>query len=409
MYICKKANLVVDRRDIFLKHIGQTSELPLMLEVDRAEGIHIYDTNGNRYYDFNSGINVSSLGHRHPKVVKAIEEQLGKHLHTMVYGEHVQEVQLAFAEKLLSNLPEHYQSIYYLLSGSEAIELAMKLARRYTGRTEIISCSGAYHGSTTGAESLRSDYEFSRSFFPTMPDIRHIKFNELDELQKVSNKTAAVICEPVQAESGVIVPKDGYLQKLQDRCRETGAMFILDEIQTGFGRTGSLFAFQKYKVEPDIFCIGKSMGAGMPLSGVVSSKEILNVLTDHPSLGHITTFGGHPVSCAAAYAGLKVLLDSDLISKVLEKERLIHEVLQHPIINQIRSSGLMMAVELRKRKYLKHVVSKAFENGVLIDFFLFNRASFRMAPPLIYTEDQIKEVLEKIIDAMDYAQSVYEK
>ncbi len=395
-------------RQLFLSHVAQTSELPLMLEVERAEGMYIYDTSGKQYMDLNSGISVSSLGHCHPAVVKAVTDQVQKHMHTMVYGEHIQNKQIEYAELLTSKLDANLSKVYFVMTGTECVEVAMKLARRHTKRTEIIAARDAYHGSTYGAEALRSDYEFTASFAPGVPGVRHITFNNEDELSKISSKTACVIIEPVQAESGINPPKNDYLKAVEKRCNEVGALFILDEIQTGFGRTGNLFAHQKYDVIPDVLLIAKSMGGGMPIGAVVASKEIMDSLIKNPALGHITTFGGHPVSCAAAHATLKELLVGDIIQGVEEKSKMIKEKLaSHPIIKEIRNCGLMMGVELSKRKYLKHVVSQAIENGVLIDFFLFNDRSFRLAPPLIISEEQISEACSKLLSAFDYATNKY--
>lgn len=399
--------MAISRRDVFLNNVGQTSTYSLALEVERAEGVFIYDVNGKAYYDLNSGISVSSLGHRHPRVISAIKDQLDKHLHTMVYGEHVQAPQIKFAQLLAAQLAPSLNCIYYLNSGSEVLEVAMKLAKRATGRYEIISCSNAYHGSTQGAESLRSDHEYSRAFLPLIPGVRHIAFNNEEDLEKITCRTAAVILEPVQAEAGVIPPKDNYLKKVQDRCRLTNTLFILDEIQTGFGRTGKLFAHQKYDVMPDLLCIGKAMGGGMPIGGLVGKKELINLFAKNPDLGHITTFGGHPITCAAALGNLTALLDEGIVESVLEKEAFVLNKLQHKIIKEIRSSGMMMAVELTKRKYLKHVVNYAFEEGALIDYFLFNNRSFRLAPPLVYTIQQLETACDILLKAMDKAELKY--
>jgi len=395
------------KRALFLNHVGQTSTYPLMLEVDYAEGIYIYDTSGKRFYDLNSGISVSSLGHRHPQVIHAIKTQLDKHLHTMVYGEHVHSPQVEYAALLSSQLHASLNSIYFLNSGSEVIEAAMKLAKRATGRYEFISARSAYHGSTQGAETLRSDHEYSRAFMPLVPGVKHITFNNLQELAQITCRTAAVIIEPVQAEAGIIPPEEGYIAAVRQRCSETKTLMILDEIQTGFGRTGTLFAYQKYGVVPDMLCIGKAMGGGMPIGGLVADKALLSQFTKNPDLGHITTFGGHPVVCAAAKATLDVLLTQPYIAEVLAKEKLIKQRLQHPIVAEIRSSGLMMAVELKRRKYLKHVVNFAFEKGALIDYFLFNDRSFRLAPPLIYTEEELHAALDILVQALDFAQKKY--
>ncbi len=395
------------QRELFLQHVGQTSPLSLALEIDRAEGMYIYDVSGKKYLDLNSGISVSSLGHRHPNVLEAIHEQLDKHLHTMVYGEHIQSPQVKFAESLCNQLDDQLNSVYFVNSGSEAVEVALKLARRHTGRYEIISCKKAYHGSTMGAESLRSDHEFTSAFAPGIPAVNHIDFNDESQLELITTETACVILEPVQAESGVNTPKGDYLSKVAEKCKSVGALFILDEIQTGFGRTGHLFAHQKYAIVPDILLIAKSMGGGMPTGACVSSKTILDSFTSKPNLGHITTFGGHPVCVAAAYATLNTLLSDNIIEQVMPKESLFHKLLNHSIIKEVRSSGLMMAVELTKRKYLKHVVSYTIQNGALIDYFLFNDRSFRLAPPLIISKEEIHQACKFLIDAMNYAKKQY--
>lgn len=395
------------RRQLFLNHVAQTSSMAIMLEVDHAQGMYIYDVHGKRYLDLNSGISVSSLGHCHPAVVEAVCAQAGKYMHTMVYGEHIQSPQTELAGLLCRVLDKSLDNVYFLNGGSEAVETAMKIARRHTGRARLISCSNAYHGSTIGSESLRSDREFTMAYMPGLPGISHIRFNDLEDLVKIGKYTAAVILEPVQAEAGVIPPDITYLKALRKKCDEAGALLVFDEIQTGFGRTGHLFAHQKYEVVPDILLIGKAMGGGMPISAVISNKNIMQAITKNPSLGHITTFGGHPVTCAAAHACLKHLVDSGLYATVERKEKLIHEKLRHPVIKEIRSSGLMMAVELNKRKYLKHVVSRAMELGAIVDYFLFNNNSFRLAPPLIIEEQQIEEGCRILIEAMDYAIDQY--
>ncbi len=394
-------------RQLFLSHVAQTSEIPLGLEVERAEGMYIYDTQGKKYLDLNSGISVSSLGHRHPRVIEAIKNQVDKHLHTMVYGEHIQQSQVAMAKLLTDQLPSSLNSVYYFMSGTEVVEAAMKLSKRASERYEIIACRNAYHGSTQGAESLRSDHEYSQAFLPLVPGIKHIDFNNEEDLSRITSKTAAVVVEPVQAEAGVIIPHGQYLKKLRKRCTEVGALLILDEIQTGFGRTGHLFALSKYGVVPDILCLGKAMGGGMPIGAMVCGRELMLAFTKSPMLGHITTFGGHPVSCAAAHGNLSAILDENITESVLEKEKLFHEKLQHPIIKEVRSSGLMMAVELTKRKYLKHVVAHAMELGAVIDYFLFNNRSFRLAPPLIISESEIEKACYILIQACTFAEAKY--
>ena len=401
---------MISQRQLYLSHVAQTSEMPLLLQIDHAEGIFIYDTSGKRYYDMNSGISVSSLGHCHPKVVKAVQKQVATHMHTMVYGEHVHSPQVSYAQLLTAQLADQYQSLYYLMSGTEATELAMKIAKKHTGRIEIVACANAYHGSTQGAESLRSDEKYLAPFRPLLPGIKHIRFNNQEDLSHITCRTACVICEPVQGEAGVIIPQGNYLSHVQERCRQVGALFILDEIQTGFGRTGHLFAHQKYDILPDVILIGKAMGGGMPISGVVSSKHIMSSLVKDPALGHITTFGGHPVVCAAALATLQVLLDGDIMDQVSSKATMIHTRLSaHPIIKQVRHSGLMMAVEPTYRKYLKHIVQRAYEKGLLIDWFLFNNRSFRLAPPLTATNQELSDACDILLRAMDDVEAKYQK
>lgn len=388
-------------RKLYLDHVAQTSEISMCLEVSHAEGMYIYGTDGKKYLDFNSGISVSSLGHCYPAVVEAVQKQVATYMHTMVYGEHIQEPQVQYATLLAKVLNNGLDATYFVNCGTEAVEAALKLARKYTGRSEIISCSGAYHGSTIAAESLRSDYSFSRHFFPTIPGVRHIDFNDETQLVKITNKTACIILEPVQAEGGIIPPNDNYLKKVRQRCDETGTLLILDEIQTGFGRTGYLFAHQKYDIIPDILLIAKAMGGGMPIGALVATRELLHHFAKNPMLGHITTFGGHPVCVAAALATLKVLTTEDFVCRVQEKEVLIKSLLNHPLIKEVRSSGLMVGVELVNPELLTPLIDKVIANGVLIDYFLFNSASFRIAPPLIINESQIRDGIAVILNALN--------
>ncbi len=392
-------------RKLFLDHVAQTSPISMCLEVYKAEGMYIYGKGDKKYLDFNSGISVSSLGHCYPDVVSAVKKQVETYMHTMVYGEHIQQPQVDYAVMLTEILGNGLDSVYFVNCGTEAVEAALKLARKATGRTEIISCSRAYHGSTIAAESLRSDYEFSRTFFPTIPGVRHIDFNDEDQLSMITSKTACVILEPVQAENGIIPPYNDYLKKVALRCQQTGTLLILDEIQTGFGRTGYMFAHQKYGITPDILLIAKAMGGGMPIGALVAKKSLMDALAHNPMLGHITTFGGHPVCVAAALATLKVLHTGPYICRVFDNEKALLDGLKHPLIKETRSSGMMMAVELKSPKWLTPVIDKAIENGVLIDYFLFNNASFRIAPPLIADTQHIQEGIEKIINALDYVQS----
>lgn len=388
-------------RKLYLNHVAQTSEISMCLEVSHAEGMYIYGTDGKKYLDFNSGISVSSLGHCYPSVVEAVQNQVATYMHTMVYGEHIQQPQVEYASLLAQVLNNGLDATYFVNCGTEAVEAALKLARKYTGRSEIISCAGAYHGSTIAAESLRSDYSFSRHFFPTIPGVRHIDFNDEKQLSIITDRTACIILEPVQAEGGIIPPKNDYLKKVRERCNETGTLLILDEIQTGFGRSGYLFAHQKYDIIPDILLIAKAMGGGMPIGALVAKREVLHHFAKNPMLGHITTFGGHPVCVAAALATLKVLTTEDFVCRVSEKETLLKSLLIHPLIKEVRSSGLMVGVELVSSELLTPLIDRVIENGVLIDYFLFNNASFRIAPPLIINESQIREGVSVILKGLD--------
>ncbi len=388
-------------RRLFIQHVAQTSPYPFGLEVSRAQGMYIYDHQGKPHLDFDSGISVSALGHCHPAVVEAVQQQAATYMHTMVYGEHIQSPQVEYAKLLSEVLDNGLDTVYFVNSGSEAVEAALKLARKVTGRREIISCCNAYHGSTIAAESLRSDYAFSRHYAPGIPEVNHIRFNVEADLQLITTKTACVILEPVQAENGIIPPQDDYLKKVRKRCSETGTIMILDEIQTGFGRTGFMFALQKYDVIPDILLIAKGMGGGMPAGGLVANNALLNEFSRNPALGHITTFGGHPVCIAAALATLKTLLTTDYISQIAQKEQLFLSLLSHPAICEVRSSGLMIAVELTSPEMLTQVIQKCMENGLLSDYFLFNDRSFRIAPPLIITPDQIRSGVQIILEVLD--------
>lgn len=391
-------------RNLFLQHVAQTSDEPLMLEVDRAKGVYLYDPNGKKYLDLISGIGVSGVGHCHPKVLAAIQEQSEKYLHTLVYGEYVLSPQVKLAKLLTDNLPEKLDSVYFVNSGSEATEGAMKLAKRYTGRSEIIACRNAYHGSTQGAASLMSPTTFTQAFYPLLPDIRHVEFNCEMCFKKITTKTACVIVETVQGEWGVRPPIKGYLKKLRERCDEVGALLILDEIQAGYGRTGTLFAFEQHDLVPDILLLAKGMGGGMPIGAFVANRAVMNTLTFDPVLGHITTFGGHPVSCAAGLATLEILLNENHIAEVKTKEKLFHELLVHPAILDVRSAGLLIAAELSDYDFMKKVQMKMLDNGVITDWFLFNERSLRIAPPLIITEAEIRFACGVILEAIDSVQ-----
>ncbi len=388
-------------RSQFLQHLAPTSAFPLMLEITDAEGVYLIDPDGKRYLDFIAGISVSSLGHKHPAVVKAVQEQAASFMHTMVYGEYVLSPQVELATLLTSQLPATLDSVYLVNSGTEATEGAMKLAKRVTGRREIISCRKAYHGSSQGALSLMSEDRFTAPFRPLLPNINHIEYNCEYCLRHITEKTAAVIVEPVQAEWGVRPPFDDYLKKLRARCTAVGALLILDEIQTGYGRTGALFAFKKYDMVPDILLLAKGMGGGMPIGAFVSSKENMSSFTDNPILGHITTFGGHPVSCAAALATLKTLLAEPFIAEVEKKEAHIKSRMKHSLIREVRSSGLLMAVQLDSFEIVEKVIGHCMEAGLIVDWFLFNDACIRIAPPLTISMKEIDIACDKLLDALD--------
>jgi len=389
-------------RDIFLRHIGQTSRNPLLLHIERAENIYLYGADGKRYIDLCSGVSVSNLGHNHPQVVRAVKEQVDKYMHLMVYGELVESPQVKFAKLLVDNLPGKLNTVYFVNSGSEAIEGAMKLAKRYTNRYEIVSFWNAYHGSTHGALSLMGDLDFTRAFRPLLPGIVRLDFGNLDQLEEITERTAAVVVEPVQAEAGVVIPSREYMQALRKRCDKTGCLLIFDEVQTGFGRTGKLFAFEHFDVVPDILVIAKAAGGGMPIGAFIADKKIMDSFSENPPLGHITTFGGHPVSAAAGYAALRVLLEQGIINDVERKGRRFVELLQdHPAIEQMRAIGLLIGVRLKSPAALDKAMDKLLEQGLMTDRFLFARDMFRIGPPLIITDGQIEEIVCLIRKALD--------
>jgi acetylornithine/succinyldiaminopimelate/putrescine aminotransferase len=392
---------MLSQRQLFLNHLAQTSEAPLMLEIERGEGMYLYDTENKAYMDLIAGIGVSALGHSHPSVLKAIHEQADKYLHTLVYGEFVLAPQVQYATLLTQNLPSSLDSVYFTNSGTEATEGAMKLAKRYTGRSEIIAMKNAYHGSTQGAMSLNSDDYFTQAYRPLLPDIKHITFDCDWCLREITERTAAVVLETVQAESGITGPSVSYLKNLKKRCEEVGALLVLDECQAGLGRTGTLWAFEQYGIVPDILTLAKGFGGGLPLGAFIASKDVMHTLTNNPVLGHITTFGGHALSCAAGLAMFKVLLETDLIQKVKEKEALFRSLLVHPKIKAVRSAGLWMAVELEDFDFLQHVIQGCLKKGLITDWFLFNSKSLRIAPPLIITEVEIKKACNIILECLD--------
>ena len=390
-------------KQLFLQHLGQTSPAPLGIEIERAEGIYMYDKSGKAYIDLVSGVSVSNLGHHHTVVIDAIKEQVDKYMHLMVYGEIVQAPQVKFAELLCSQLPAGLDSVYLVNSGSEAIEGAMKLAKRLTGRSQILSCKNAYHGGTQGAMSIMGAETFKTAFRPLLPDTMLIEFNNFDDINKITDRTACIFVEPIQGEGGIISPKEGYLQALRDRCDAVGALLIYDEIQTGFGRTGELFAFQKYNVVPDIMCIAKAMGGGMPIGGFVTSLEKMKSLTFNPVLGHITTFGGHPVSAAAAFAHLNFLVENPITYKDADrKAQLFYDrLIQHPMVKEIRKDGFFMAIDLGDGPRTSKMADLLLKNGVVTDLFLFNKTAFRISPPLPMTDQEIESTADIIIKCLD--------
>ena len=389
-------------RDLYFRHMGLPSARPLAIEVDHAEGIYFYDTAGKRYTDLVSGVAVSNIGHRHPNVLKAIHTQLDKYLHLMVYGEYIQSPQVKLAEKLSDQLAEELDAVYFVNSGSEAIEGALKLAKRHTGRSEIVAFKNAYHGGTAGALSILGNEKLKYAFRPLIPDIRFLEFNNSKMLDEISEKTACVVLECIQAEAGIILPEADFILQLRKRCDETGALLIVDDIQMGFGRTGKLFSFEHYNIVPDVLCLAKGMGGGMPIGAFISSREIMDKLTFNPELGHITTFGGHPVSCAAALANLEVILNENLAEKAqIQGEGFYQMLKDHPAIKDIRYKGLMMAIELENEEITNRLVALFLEEGLITDRFLFMPSAFRIAPPLTITDEQRNEISESIINCLD--------
>ena len=373
----------------------------MMLEVNSAKGIYLYHPSGKSYIDLIAGVSVSAIGHSHPEVVACVKSQIDHHMHVMVYGEFVQSSQVRYAHALCDSLGTGFESVYFVNSGAEAIEGAMKVSRKFTERSEIVSFVNAYHGSTMGALSVMGGEMFKKGFYPLIPDTRKLSLNCHEDLQEITNKTACVIIEPVQSEAGVILPENGFLEKVRKRCDETGALLVFDEIQTGFGRTGELFAFQKYQVIPDIIVLAKSLGGGMPLGAFISSREIMKTLSSNPALGHITTFGGHPVSCAAGLCTLEIILKEGLFQTVLQKELLFRKNLIHPSIKEIRGAGLLLALELGNSEIMHRTVQAAFINGVITDWFLFCNTAIRISPPLNITEEEIVlscGILKKSLD-----------
>ena len=392
-------------RKQFLRHVAQTSPSPQLIEVARAEGVFFYTPEGKPYYDLISGVSVNNVGHANRAVVEAVQRQAADYMHVMVYGEMVERPQVEFARLLAETLPEPLDSVYFLSSGAEAVEGALKLAKRYTARSEMISMRRAYHGSTHGAMSMMGapeGEEWKNAFRPLLPDTKAIRFNCEEDLQLITERTACVLCEPIQGEAGVHPPKDGYLQALRRRCDEVGALLIFDEIQVGMGRSGEMFAMKKYGVTPDIVCLAKALGGGMPLGAFVSSQEIMSTLTHNPVLGHITTFGGHPVCCAAGLAAMKFLQENKIVEDVERKGALYEELLKdHPAVKEIRRSGMLLAVELGESEKLYKIMDLFIEEGILSDWFLFCDTAFRISAPLVISDEEIRDSVRIIRNCLD--------
>ncbi|MGB1018038.1 MAG: aspartate aminotransferase family protein [Chitinophagales bacterium] len=388
-------------RQLFLQRIAQTSTEPLALEITSAKGVHLEDTAGKSYIDLISGIAVSNVGHSHPKVVDAVKAQAEKYMHLMVYGEFVEQPQVEYANNLTKHLPQNLETVYYTNSGAEAADGAMKLAKRYTERTEIVYFKNSYHGSTMGTLSVLGDEFFKSNYRPLIPGNRMLNYNCFEDLEQITNKTAAVLIEPIQAEIGVGVPSKGYLEAVRKKCNEVGALLIFDEIQTGMGRTGTLFRFQKENVVPDILLLAKAFGGGMPLGAFISSREKFEVFQDNPFLGHITTFGGHPVSCVAGNAALEIITKEGHLEKVEAKGQLFDKLLVHPRIKKINRAGLMMAVYFEDFEENKSIIDKCIEKGLITDWFLFAPQCLRIAPPLIITENEIRKACEIILESLE--------
>ena len=392
---------MISHKELFLLNNAQTSTSPNLLEIERAEGLYLYDKNGKSYMDMVSGFAVSNIGHRHPKVLEAIRGQLDKYLHLTVYGEFVQSPMVLFAQQLINVLPEELNNVYFVNSGAEATEGALKLAKRFTGRSAIISCYNAYHGSTHGALSVMGNEHYKQKYRPLLPDVSFINFGETADLELITTDTACVIMETVQGEAGIRIPTAAYMQQLRERCTATGTLLILDEIQAAFGRTGKLFAFENYGIVPDILLLAKALGGGMPIGAFVANREVMGVLKENPILGHITTFGGHPVSSVSGLASLNVILDENLVESVNDKGQLFKDLLVHPLIREVRGIGLMMCIQLDTFDQVESVSKLCAEDGLVIDWFLHCETALRVAPPLIITEEEIKTACQIILKALD--------
>jgi acetylornithine/succinyldiaminopimelate/putrescine aminotransferase len=389
-------------KDIFKLNQAQTFPSPSCLEIESAKGSYITDVNGKQYLDFVAGVSACTLGHSNPIITNAVKDQLDKYTHVMVYGEYIQSPQYKLAKLLADNLPKNLSTTYFANSGAEAIEGAMKLAKRATGRSEIISCKDSYHGSTQGALSIMGNEEHKAKYRPLLPNCNQIIFNDNNSLNNITEQTAAVVIEPIQGATGFITPTNNFLQKVREKCVETGTLLILDEIQTCYGRLGTLFGFETYDVIPDILCVAKGMGGGMPIGAFISSWKLMNLLSFEPKLGHITTFGGHPVNCAASLACLQHLLATDIMQEVDKKEQLFKMHLKHPKIKELRGKGLMLSIEFKDEELAQKVVDESLENGLILFYFLFTKTAIRITPPLTISEEEIIkgcEIIKGILDA----------
>ena len=383
-------------RQLFLNHVAQTSPSPIAIEMVKAQGVKMWDVDGKEYIDLIAGFSVANIGHSHPKVITAVREQVEKYMHLIVYGEFIEAPQVAYAKLLTDHLPATLNSVYFTNSGAEATEGAMKLAKRVSGRSKIIAFKKAYHGSTQGALSVIGDEYWRNAFRPLLPDVYQVEYGSNEAIEIIDSDTACVIVETVQAESGVNKPSKEWLTALREKCDKHGSLLIFDEIQAGFGRTGSLWAFEQFNVVPDILLLGKALGGGMPLGAFIADKKLMSTLSNNPVLGHITTFGGHPVSCASGKAALEVLLESSWIAEVKHKEQLFLQYLKHEKIKGVRSAGLWLAVEFESYEFCKAIINKCIENGVITDWFLFASNCLRIAPPLIIKEEEIMQVCNVI-------------
>ncbi len=394
----------ISNRQLFLNHVAQVSPKPMDLEIVKAQGVYLYDVTGKSYIDFISGISVSNVGHCHPNVVKAIQQQAETYMHLMVYGEYVQSPQIQLAKSLTDLLPENLNSVFYTNSGTEATEGALKLAKRVTGRTEIICFKDAYHGSSHGSLSVMGNEEFKQAFRPLLPDVKILEYNSIEEVNKhITSKTACVIIEPVQSETGYTIASNAFLKSIREKCSEHGALFILDEIQNGFGRSGTFFAFEQTGIVPDILLLAKGMGGGLPIGCFISSQKLLNEFTHSPVLGNINTFGGNAVCCAASLACLQTIQSEQLLKGIEQKSNLIRSLLIHPAIKNIKGKGLMMSLDFESVDLNFKIIETCIKNGLIVDWFLFNAHSMRIAPPLVITDNEIKMACDIILRSIEEA------